>query len=270
VAGLCPGQKIRLKAGTEPGHYIKRMIIMQNLKNKVVMITGASSGFGALAAKALVKEGAKVVLAARREDKLKELSDEIGGSQNAVYGKTDVTNREELKALFDKGIDAFGRIDSLINNAGVAYPANIKKGHVEDWDKMIDINIKGVLNSIHTVINHMLERGSGQIINICSMAGHGVLPGMTVYSATKFAVRAISEGLRKETLGKIQVTNISPGTFDTDIIKGILKDQECNELQQRAMRIAAPPERVVDTILFALKQDPDVVINELVIGPVKS
>ena len=240
---------------------------MQNLQDKVVFITGASSGFGAATAIALVKEGAKVILGARREEKLQRLVDELGGEQNAVFQKTDVTNEAELKTLFEKGLNAFGKVDALINNAGVAYPSELKIGEVNKWNEMIDVNIKGVLNGIHTVLNHMLDRGNGNIVNICSISGHNVAPGFAVYCATKFAVKAISEGLRQETSGKIQVTNISPGLFDTEILKGEIADKKTADLVEQWLPVAQAPERVVESILFALKQDPGVAINELTIRP---
>ena len=152
---------------------------MNDLKNRIVMITGASSGFGKEAAKMCVSLGAKVVLGARREDKLKELCDELG-SDFAIYKATDVTSKEQMHALAQHGIDIFGRIDSLVNNAGVMPLSLLEKGRTDEWDHMIDVNIKGVLYGIDSVYSHMLERESGQIINISSVAGKRVMPGSAV------------------------------------------------------------------------------------------
>ena len=148
---------------------------MNDLKDRIVMITGASSGFGKEAAKMCVGLGAKVVLGARREDKLKELCDELG-SDSAIYKATDVTSKEQMHALAQHGIDTFGRIDSLVNNAGVMPLSLLEKGRTDEWDHMIDVNIKGVLYGIDSVYSHMLERESGQIINISSVAGKRVMP----------------------------------------------------------------------------------------------
>lgn len=239
---------------------------MRSIKDRVVMITGASSGFGELTARAVVAEGGKVVLGARREDRLRDLVGELG-TESAFYAVTDVTRRDDLHALAKGGIEAFGHIDALINNAGSAGSGEVvplSKGLVDDWEQMIDVNIKGVLYGIDAVVNHMQERGQGSIVNIASVAGLRTNPGMTVYSATKFAVRAISEGLRQETGGRIQVTSICPGVFDTEM-PATIKDPQIHEM---FANIAQPPDRVVDAILFVLKQDPAVTVSELVIQPV--
>jgi NADP-dependent 3-hydroxy acid dehydrogenase YdfG len=174
---------------------------MNGLKDRVVMITGASSGFGKEAAKMCVGLGAKVVLGARREKNLQELCDELG-SDSSTYKVADVTSKEQMHALAEHGIKTFGRIDSLVNNAGVMPLSLLQKGRTDEWDQMIDVNIKGVLYGIDSVYSHMLERESGQIINISSVAGKRVMPGSAVYSGTKYAVRAISEGLRLESSGQ--------------------------------------------------------------------
>ena len=200
---------------------------MNDLKDRIIMITGASSGFGKETAKMCVALGAKVVLGARREDKLKELCDELG-SDSSIYKVTDVTSKDQMQALADYGIKNFGRIDSLVNNAGIMPLSLLKKGRTDEWDQMIDVNIKGVLYGIDSVYSHMLERESGQIINVSSVAGKRVMPGSAVYSGTKYAVRAISEGLRVESSGKIQVTCIYPGAFKTELAFSI-KDESMLE-----------------------------------------
>ena len=240
---------------------------MNNLKDRVIMITGASSGFGREAAKMCVDLGAKVVLGARREEKLKELCDELG-ADSASYKVTDVTSKEQMHGLANHGIEKFGKIDSLVNNAGIMPLSLLAKGRTEEWDHMIDVNIKGVLYGIDSVYSHMIERESGQIINISSVAGKRVMPGSAVYSGTKYAVRAISEGLRLESSGKIQVTCIYPGAFKTELAFSIKDESMLEALMSRGIgSIAQPAERVAESIIYALQQDPGVSVNEIVIRP---
>ncbi len=240
---------------------------MQSIKDQVIVITGASSGFGEVTARMLVAEGAKVVLGARREDRLKALCDELG-TDNAVYAVCDVTKHEDLHTLASKALDTFGRIDGLVNNAGVMPLSMIGAGRVEEWDQMIDVNIKGVLYGIHAVLAHMMERGSGRIVSISSVAGLSTTPVSAVYSGTKFAVKAISEGLRQECAGKVGVTCIYPGAFTTELVDGI-KDEFVKELMEKRgfAKLAQPAERVAEAIIYALGQDPGVAVNEITIRP---
>ena len=240
---------------------------MNDLKDRIIMITGGSSGFGKETAKMCVALGAKVVLGARREDKLKELCDELG-SGSSIFKATDVACKDQMQALADYGIETFGRIDSLVNNAGIMPLSLLEKGRTDEWDQMIDINIKGVLYGIDSVYSHMLERESGQIINISSVAGKRVMPGSAVYSGTKYAVRAISEGLRLESAGKIQVTCIYPGAFKTELAFSIKDNSMLEALMSRGIgNIAQPAERVAESIIYALQLDPGVSVNEIVIRP---
>ncbi len=241
---------------------------MNHIENKVIMITGASSGFGKITAEKCVSLGAKVVLGARREDRLKDLCNQLG-SENAVYEMTDVSKKETVNSLALKGIETFGKIDALINNAGIMPLSLLEKGRTDEWDEMIDINIKGVLYGINSVYTHMLERGEGQIINIASTAGKRLMPGSAVYSATKFAVGAISEGLRMESAGKLQVTCIYPGAFQTELGTTI-KDESMLEMLMKGnlASIAEPAERIADAIIYALQQDKGVSANEIVIRPI--
>tara|TARA_B100001113_G_scaffold36541_1_gene25955 strand:- start:606 stop:1343 length:738 start_codon:yes stop_codon:yes gene_type:complete len=241
---------------------------MNHIENKVIMITGASSGFGKITAEKCVSLGAKVVLGARREDRLKDLCNQLG-SDNAVYEVTDVSKKETVNSLALKGIETFGKIDALINNAGIMPLSLLEKGRTDEWDEMIDINIKGVLYGINSVYTHMLERGEGQIINIASTAGKRLMPGSAVYSATKFAVGAISEGLRMESAGKLQVTCIYPGAFQTELGTTI-KDESMLEMLMKGnlASIAEPAERIADAIIYALQQDKGVSANEIVIRPI--
>lgn len=240
---------------------------MNDLKDRVIMITGASSGFGRETAKLCVDLGAKVVLGARRGEKLKELCDELG-NDSASYKVTDVTSKEQMHGLANHGIEKFGKIDSLVNNAGIMPLSLLAKGRTEEWDQMIDVNIKGVLYGIDSVYSHMIERESGQIINISSVAGKRVMPGSAVYSGTKYAVRAISEGLRLESSGKIQVTCIYPGAFKTELAFSIKDESMLEALMSRGIgAVAQPAERVAESIIYALQQDPGVSVNEIVIRP---
>jgi NADP-dependent 3-hydroxy acid dehydrogenase YdfG len=179
---------------------------MESIKDKVIVITGASSGIGASAARKLAQLDAKVVLAARREDQLKNLAQEIG--ENAIYVVTDVARRTDLDNLILQTIAKFGRVDVMWNNAGIMPISFFEEGHVDEWDKMIDINIKGVLYGINAVLPHMLERGQGHILSTSSVGGLKTSPGIGVYSGTKFAVKAIMETLREEVAQNIKVTTI--------------------------------------------------------------
>ena len=241
---------------------------MSCIEGKVILITGASSGFGMVTAKKCVEHGAKVVLGARREDRLAELCNSLG-NENAIFKATDVTNKQNVNDLTKYGIDTFGQIDSLVNNAGIMPLSFIEQGRTDEWDSMIDVNIKGVLYAIDSVYTHMMERGSGQIINISSVAGKRLIPGSSVYSGTKFAVGAISEGLRIESAGKLQVTCIFPGAFETELGASI-KDESMLEYlatQAQYANLAQPAEIIADAILYALEQKPGVAANEIVLRP---
>ena len=241
---------------------------MSCIKGKVILITGASSGFGMVTAKKCVEHGAKVVLGARREDRLADLCNSLG-EENAVFKATDVTDKKSINDLTKLGIDKFGQIDSLINNAGIMPLSFIEQGRTDEWDNMIDVNIKGVLYAIDSVYNHMMKRGNGQIINISSVAGKRLIPGSAVYSGTKFAVGAISEGLRIESAGKLQVTCIFPGAFETELGASI-KDESMLEYlatQAQYVNLAQPAEIIADAILYALEQKPGVSANEIVLRP---
>jgi len=190
-----------------------------NIKEKVIVITGASSGLGEAAARHLANEGALVVLGARRKDRIEELANQINSAGGrAIAQVTDVTKAEEVKALVENAVQTFGRIDVLINNAGVMPVSPIDRYKIDEWDLMIDVNIKGVLYGIAAALPHMKEQKAGHIINLSSVAGHKVWNGSAVYSATKSAVRVLSEGLRQEvTPYNIRTTIISPGALSTEL-----------------------------------------------------
>lgn len=237
---------------------------MTFIANKVVVITGASSGIGESAARKLAAAGAKVMLGARRTEKLEALSKELGAS--CKWRKTDVTQKAEVEMLIEATIKAFGRVDVLVNNAGIMPLSFFSSDRVDEWDRMIDVNIRGVLYGIHAVLNKMLAQGHGQIINIASVAGHRVMPTSGVYSGTKFAVMAISEGLRMETAGKIKVTTISPGAVATELPLSI-KDPAVADVFSRLKLEPIEPSAIANAIAYAINQPDDVAINEIVVRP---
>ncbi|MGO4953280.1 SDR family oxidoreductase [Paenibacillus sp. DRB1-1] len=243
---------------------------MSNIQDKVVIITGASSGIGEATAKELASKGAKLVLAARREDRLQKLQEEVEQSEGtAIYKVTDVTSHEQVEELVSYALQEFGKIDVLINNAGVMPQSFLFKKKINEWDMMIDINIKGLLYGIAAVLPTMREQKSGHIINLSSIAGHNVYPGGTVYCATKHAVRAITEGLRQEEAicgTQIRTTNISPGAVSTELTEGIT-DAELKQTYDELYQGAIKAESIARAIAFAIEEPGDVAINEMIIRP---
>ena len=244
---------------------------VQNLiAGKVAIITGASSGLGESAARHLAARGARVVLAARRADRLDRLVAEIretGGEAIAVA--TDVSKRDDLERLAAAAVEAFGRIDVLVNNAGVMPLSPIDKLRVDEWDRTIDVNIKGVLYGIAAVLPQMKTQGSGHIVNIASVAGLKVFtPIGTVYSATKFAVRAISEGLRAEAGDGIRVTIVSPGAVESELQFGSSDPESAAGVKAFYDANQIPADSVARAIVYAVEQPANVDINEIVLRPV--
>jgi NADP-dependent 3-hydroxy acid dehydrogenase YdfG len=241
---------------------------MSNIEDKVVIITGASSGIGEATAKELAAKGAKLVLAARREDRLQKLQEEIeknGGK--AIYKVTDVTSHEQMEELAEYALQEFGKIDVMINNAGLMPLSPLYQKKINEWDTMIDVNIKGVLYGIAAVLPSMRERKSGHIINVSSVAGHLIGPAGAVYSATKFAVRAITEGLRKEEGGNnIRTTIISPGAVASELPETI-SDAGLKAAIDDFYKVAIGNENIARAIAFAIEQPADVAINEMIIRP---
>ena len=190
-----------------------------NIEGKVVVITGASSGLGEATARLLSAQGASVVLGARRVDRIQSLADELTGSGGkALAIATDVTHCDQVKRLVDAAVQTYGRIDVMINNAGLMPHSPLERLKIDDWDRMIDVNIKGVLYGIAAALPYMKQQKAGHIINVSSVAGHKVGPGGAVYAATKHAVRALSEGLRQEVKPyNIRTTVISPGAVATEL-----------------------------------------------------
>ncbi len=243
---------------------------MLNVENKVIVITGASSGIGEATAKLLAKHGASVVLGARRSDRLEAIAKEIrtaGGT--AEYQTLDVTQRSQLEAIVQFAQSKFGRVDVLINNAGVMPLSALDQLKVDEWDRMIDVNIKGVLYGIAAALPIMKAQKAGQIINLSSIGGHAVSPTAAVYCATKFAVGAISEGLRQEVGGDIRVTVISPGVTESELADSI-SDEAAKKGMQEFRKISIPASSIARSILFAIEQPDDVDISEIIVRPTAS
>ncbi|MDP2245500.1 SDR family oxidoreductase [Pseudomonas sp.] len=239
-----------------------------NIAGKVVVITGASSGLGEVTARHLAALGASLVLGARRKDNLDRIVSEItAAGGKAVAFATDVTVASDVNALVQGALDTFGRIDVLVNNAGLMAIAPIAQGRTDEWDRMIDINIKGVLYGIAAALPHMQTQESGHIINIASVAGLKVFaPGGTVYSGTKYAVRAITEGLRMEVGAKIRTTIISPGAVDSELKNGS-SDEASSKAVKDFYQQAIPSDSVARAIAYAIEQPAEVEINEVVLRP---
>src|SRR5919205_2672548 len=206
-----------------------------NIEGKVVVITGASSGLGEATARLLSEQGATVVLGARRVERLRSLADELtrtGGKALAVA--TDVTDRDQVQRLVDEAVRTYGRIDVMINNAGLMPQAPLERFQIDEWDRMIDVNLKGVLYGIAAALPHMQRQKSGHIINVSSVAGHKVWPGSAVYSATKFAVRALAEGLRQEVKPyNLRTTVISPGVVASELLDTISEPDVAEVLRKQ-------------------------------------
>jgi NADP-dependent 3-hydroxy acid dehydrogenase YdfG len=242
--------------------------IMSRIENKVIAITGASSGIGEATALLLAERGAKVVLGARGSDRLKTLADRIAAAGgDVVYAPTDVKRRGDVSNLVKLACERFGRLDVLFSNAGVMPVSPLDDLRVDDWDEMIDINIKGVLYGIAAALPVFREQGFGHFINTASTAGHKTVPNQSVYSGTKFAVRAISEGLRQEAGDKLRVTIISPGFVRTNFAERVTSPEVRSQLEASRDKFAMPPEAIARAIAFAIEQPDDVDVNEIVIRP---
>lgn len=233
---------------------------------KVVLITGASSGIGAGIACELAKAGAKLALGARRTDRLETLAQEIRKDGGEVLTRSlDVTDRDDVAAFAEAAREVFGRVDVIVNNAGVMPLSLMSSLKVDEWERMIDVNIKGVLYGIAAVLPEMTARGSGHIINIASIGALTVSPTAAVYCATKFAVRAISDGLRQEN-DKIRVTCIHPGVVESELADTIT-DPAAAEVMRTYRAIALKPDAIARAVRYAIEQPEDVDVNEIVVRP---
>ena len=239
-----------------------------NIEDKVVVITGASSGIGEATAIMLAERGAKVVLGARGLNRLEALARRIMGAGGEVaYAQTDVRRREDLTSLVKLALDRYDQLDVLISNAGIMPVSPLDDLRVEDWENMIDINIKGVLYGIAAALPVFRKQGFGHFVNTASTAGHKTVPNQSVYSATKFAVRAISEGLRMEAGEKLRVTIISPGFVNTNFAEGVTNPEVKTQLEKARDKFALPPEAIARAIVFAIDQPSDVDVNEIIVRP---
>jgi NADP-dependent 3-hydroxy acid dehydrogenase YdfG len=241
-----------------------------NIEGKVVVITGASSGLGEATARLLSAQGASIVLGARRVDRLQALADELTGSGGkALAVTTDVTDCDQVKRLVNRAVQAYGRIDVMINNAGLMPQAPLERLKIDEWNRMIDVNIKGVLYGIAAALPHMQQQQAGHIINVSSVAGHKVGPGFAVYAATKHAVPALSEGLRQEVKPyNIRTTVISPGAVDTELPNSVT-EPDIAEKVRKAYEIAIPAESFARAVAFALRQPEEVDVNEILFRPTR-
>ena len=238
------------------------------IQGKVVAITGASSGIGEATARRLAAQGARVVVGARRTARLEALVEDIrrqGGE--AAYRQLDVTRREDVRSFVGFAVERFGRLDVLVNNAGLMPLSLMEHLKVEEWERMIDVNIKGVLYGIAAALPLFKAQGSGQFVNISSVGDRVVLPTSTVYSATKFAIRAISEGLRQEVGGSIRVTLVAPGVTESELAESISDPDMKRSVVEDLRKSIIPADAIARAIAFAIGQPADVDVNELVVRP---
>ncbi|MFD0798403.1 SDR family oxidoreductase [Maribacter chungangensis] len=241
-----------------------------DITDKVVIITGASSGIGEATALKLAKKGAKVVLTARREERLNKLKEKILNNDGTALVVTgDVTKKKDFENLVKTTLTEFGTIDALINNAGLMPLSYVKKLKTDEWDKMVDVNIKGVLSGVAAVLPTMIENKGGHIINIASSAAHNYFPGGAVYCATKAAVKMFSEGLRQELAPKygINVTSIEPGAVSTELMDTITDDDIKEQLKEMQKMTVLEADDIAEAIYYALAQPARANINDVFIMP---
>lgn len=244
-------------------------LIMEHA-SKVVLITGASSGIGEATARYLAAQGHRVVLGARRTDRLIALAAairDVGGK--ADVAQLDVTSMDSMTAFVDFALDCLGQVDVLVNNAGVMPLSKLEARKIDEWNRMIDVNIRGVLHGIAAVLPGMQAQRSGQVINIASIGAYAVSPTAAVYCATKFAVAAITEGLRQEVGGDIRVTLVSPGVVESDLAESI-SDSGARKAMRDFRKVAIKPEAIARAIGFAIDQPADVDVSELIVRPTAS
>lgn len=241
-----------------------------NNASKTVLITGASSGIGEATALRLALDGHRVFLGARRTDRLRRLADSITASGGtAAFRTLDVTDAEDTNGFVESARNEYGRIDTLVNNAGVMPLSPLAASKVAEWDRMIDVNVRGVLHGIAAALPVMQAQGSGHIVNIASVGAYEVPPTSAVYSATKFAVRAITEGLRVETDGTIRVTLVSPGVTESELAESISDEEACESM--RAYRaVALPASAIASAVCYAISQPDEVDVNSIIIRPAGS
>ena len=241
---------------------------MKNVENKVIIITGASSGIGEETARVLAANGAKVVLSARREDKLKKLADEIGG--NAAYLASDVTNLEDMNAVVALAKEKFGKVDAVFANAGIMPAGNMSELKVKDWNAMIDINIKGVLNVMAAVLPEFTAQKYGHVIATSSRAGLMSVPGNAVYCGTKHFVRAMLDSFRSESIREgtnIRTTTIYPGAIKTELLNMVAESPAKDMVSQFYENVGLTPDVIANAVLYAVSQPDNVAVPDLVVCP---
>ena len=243
---------------------------MNNIQEKVVLITGASSGIGEGCARLLAEKGARVVLGARRVERLEQLVADIraAGGQ-AIARRLDVTDANDVQAFVDTAMAEYGRVDVLLNNAGVMPLSKLEALKVDEWNRMIDVDIRGVLHGIAAALPVMQAQRSGQIINVASIGAYRVSPTAAVYCATKYAVRAISDGLRQEVGGDIRVTLVSPGVVESELAESI-SDEGARDAMREFRKVAISPSAIARAVAYAIEQPADVDVSELVVRPTAS
>jgi NADP-dependent 3-hydroxy acid dehydrogenase YdfG len=242
---------------------------MRDLANRIVLITGASSGIGEATARELAARGATVLLGARRLDRLERLVADITAAGGTAEARAlDVTRRDDVQAFADHALARHGRIDALVNNAGVMPLSPLSARKVDEWDRMIDVNIRGVLHGIAAVLPAMEAAGRGHVINVASIGAHAVSPTAAVYCATKYAVRALSDGLRQET-DLIRVTVVSPGTTTSELADTITDDSAAAAMRD-FRRITIAPDAIARAIAYAMAQPDEVDVSELIVRPTAS
>ena len=242
-----------------------------NIEGKIVVITGASSGLGEATARLLSAQGTSLVLGARRVDRLQALADELNDSGGkALAVTTDVTDYDQVKSLVDTAVQTYGRIDVMINNAGLMPRAPLERLKIDEWNQTIDVNIKGVLYGIAAALPYMQAQKFGHIINVSSVAGHKVGPENAVYAASKHAVRVISEGLRQEVKPyNIRTTVISPGAVATELPNAISDADIAENIHKFYEDYAIPADSFARAVAFAMSQPEDVDVNEILFRPTR-
>ncbi len=241
---------------------------MNDIKDKVILITGASSGIGKATAELLVKKGAKVALSARREDRLIQLKEKLGN--NAIYLKSDVTDPHSLKELVALTKKTFGKVDVLFANAGIMPASNLSQLKVDDWMKMVDINVKGVLNSIAAVLPEFIEQKEGHIIATSSSAGISPVPGNAVYTGTKFFLRGLFEAFRSESAlenNHIRSTVLYPGAVQTELLNTVAPSKRKEQVEEFYQNVGIGPDAIAEAVLYALTQPSNVDVSEIMVRP---
>lgn len=244
-------------------------VFIMSIEGKVVLITGASSGIGEATARLLAQNGAKVALSARREDKLQKITDEIGN--NAIFYKSDVTDLNSLKQLVAMAKEKFGHVDVLFANAGIMPASNISQLKINDWMQMVDINVKGVLNSMAAVLPEFTEQHQGQIIVTSSLAGIQPVPGNAIYTGTKFFIRGMFEAYRSESAmekNNIKTTVLYPGAVQTELLNTVAPSKQKEQAEEFYKAVGIKPSAIAKAVLYAASQDDSVDVSELMIRPI--